>query len=66
MKKFFATAIAALTLSVSPAAFAQDASAPTPAYMIGSYDVHDEAGLPEIYRGCLTDCQPVWRSRDRL
>jgi uncharacterized protein (DUF1330 family) len=38
--------MAALTLTVSPVAFAQDtAKAPTPAYMIGSYDIRDEAGF---------------------
>jgi uncharacterized protein (DUF1330 family) len=48
MKKFVVSAIAALTLNVSPAAFAQDAtSAPPPAYMIGSYDIHDEAGFQD-------------------
>jgi uncharacterized protein (DUF1330 family) len=46
MKKFVVSAIAALTMLVSPAAYAQDAtSAPTPAYMIGNYDIHDEAGF---------------------
>ncbi|MBB4577566.1 DUF1330 domain-containing protein [Rhizobium lentis] len=46
MKKFLITAITALTLTVSSTAFAQDtAKAPTPAYMIGSYDIRDEAGF---------------------
>jgi uncharacterized protein (DUF1330 family) len=46
MKKFFVTAVTALTLNVSAVAFAQDAAkAPTPAYMIGSYDIRDEAGF---------------------
>src|SRR5687767_3019428 len=46
MKKVIVSTIAALTMIVSPAAYAQDAtSAPTPAYMIGSYDVLDEAGF---------------------
>jgi uncharacterized protein (DUF1330 family) len=51
MKKLFATALAAAALSVSLAACAHDAAeAPTPAtltpaYMIGSYDVRDEAGF---------------------
>ncbi|PDT51222.1 MULTISPECIES: DUF1330 domain-containing protein [Sinorhizobium] len=46
MKKFLVTALAVLALNVSPAAFAQDAAkAPTPAYMIGSYDIRDEAGF---------------------
>jgi hypothetical protein len=46
MKTFIVTAIAALTLTVIPAAFAQDtAKAHTPAYMIGSYDIRDEAGF---------------------
>jgi uncharacterized protein (DUF1330 family) len=46
MKEFLITAITALTLTVSLAAFAQDtAKAPTPAYMIGSYDIRDEAGF---------------------
>ena len=46
MKTFLATAVAVLSLNLAPAAFAQDAAkAPTPAYMIGSYDVRDEAGF---------------------
>jgi uncharacterized protein (DUF1330 family) len=46
MKKFLVTALTVLALNVSPAAFAQDAAkAPTRAYMIGSYDVRDEAGF---------------------
>jgi uncharacterized protein (DUF1330 family) len=46
MNKFLITAITALTLTVSSVAFAQDtAKAPTPAYMIGSYDIRDEAGF---------------------
>jgi uncharacterized protein (DUF1330 family) len=46
MKKFLVTALAVLALNVSPAAFAQDAAkAPAPAYMIGSYDIRDEAGF---------------------
>jgi uncharacterized protein (DUF1330 family) len=46
MKKFVVSAIAALAMIASPAAYAQDAAkAPNPAYMIGSYDIHDEAGF---------------------
>ena len=46
MKKFLATALTVLALSASSAAFAEDAAkAPTPAYMIGSYDIRDEAGF---------------------
>jgi uncharacterized protein (DUF1330 family) len=46
MKKFLVTTLAVLALNVNPAAFAQDAAkAPVPAYMIGSYDVRDEAGF---------------------
>jgi uncharacterized protein (DUF1330 family) len=46
MKTFLMTAIAALTLNTEPTAFAQDAAkTPTPAYMIGNYDIRDEAGF---------------------
>ncbi len=48
MKKFVVSAIAALTMIASPAAHAQDeATAPPLAYMIGSYDIHNEAGFAD-------------------
>jgi uncharacterized protein (DUF1330 family) len=43
MKKLFAAAVTVLALTAGPAAFAEDAK--TPAYMIGSYDIRDEAGF---------------------
>jgi uncharacterized protein (DUF1330 family) len=44
MKKFIVSAVAALTMIASPIAFAQDAATSAPkAYMIGSYDIIDEA-----------------------
>ena len=44
MKKVIVGALAALTILMAPAAFAQEATdAQTPAYMIGSYDIKDQA-----------------------
>ena len=44
MKKFVIGAVAALTMIASPAAFAEEATgSKTPAYMIGSYDIKDQA-----------------------
>lgn len=44
MKKIIAGAIAALAVAASPAAYAQTATdAPPRAYMIGSYDIKDQA-----------------------
>ena len=44
MKKAIVGALAALTIMMSSAAFAQEAAdAKTPAYMIGSYDIKDQA-----------------------
>lgn len=44
MKKFTVGAMAALTMIVSPIAHAQDATGTEPrAYMIGSYDITDQA-----------------------
>ena len=48
MKRFVVSAIAALTMIVSPAAYAQDATGAQPlGYMIGNYEIHDEAGFQE-------------------
>jgi uncharacterized protein (DUF1330 family) len=44
MKKFVVSTIAALAMIASPAAYAQTATdAPPKAYMIGSYDIKDQA-----------------------
>jgi len=44
MKKFVVSAFTALTMMASPAAFAQTATSAQPrAYMIGSYDIKDQA-----------------------
>jgi uncharacterized protein (DUF1330 family) len=44
MKKFVVSAFTALTMIASPAAFAQTATSAQPrAYMIGSYDIKDQA-----------------------
>jgi uncharacterized protein (DUF1330 family) len=46
MKKLIVGALAALTMMASPAAFAQDATGAQPrGYMIGSYDIKDQAGF---------------------
>ena len=44
MKKLIASTLAAITIIATPIAYAQDATATAPkAYMIGSYDIKDEA-----------------------
>jgi uncharacterized protein (DUF1330 family) len=54
MKKFVVSMIAALTMIVSPAAFAQDATGAQPrGYMIANYDIHDQAGYHR-YLGTAT------------
>ena len=51
MKTFVVSAIAALTVVASSAAHAQDAAtALPPAYMIGSYDIRDEAGFADYLK----------------
>ena len=56
MKKFVVSAIAALTMIVSPAAYAQTATdAPPRAYMIGSYDIKDQA----VFRQYITAASPL-------
>jgi uncharacterized protein (DUF1330 family) len=51
MKKVIVGALAALTMTVSPAAFAQAATGAAPhAYMIGSYDIKDQAGFQQYIK----------------
>ena len=48
MKKFVVGALATLAIMMAPAAFAQEAAGDQPrAYMIGSYDIKDEAGFQQ-------------------
>ena len=51
MKKFVVSAFTALTMMASPAAFAQTATSAQPrAYMIGSYDIKDQAGFQQYIK----------------
>ncbi len=51
MKKFIVGAIAALAMMAGPVAYAQNATGIAPkAYMIGSYDIKDQAGFQQYIK----------------
>ena len=51
MKKVIVGTLAALTMIVGPTAFAQQAPGAAPrAYMIGSYDIKDQAGFQQYIK----------------